>query len=232
MTPAPNLQELIEIVLADAASEDPLQQLGQAARTAGALEDVTDSLLGHFVDRARRAGRSWSEISAVLGVSKQAAHKRFWSGVAPTFERFTPRARAVLSSANEHARGFRHPSVGSEDLLVALFEPAEAVAAQVLREAGIDQTAVSLQIPPEPDGAAPAPATGAMPFSQPAIAVLRRALQEALQLGHNYIGTEHLLLALFDGGAGTPASAILEGFGATYDDFKDRVVKKLEAYRT
>ena len=77
MTPAPTLQELIQTVLADTRSGDPLRQLGQAAQTAGELEDVTDSLLGHFVDRARRAGRSWSEISSVLGVSKQAAHKRF-----------------------------------------------------------------------------------------------------------------------------------------------------------
>jgi ATP-dependent Clp protease ATP-binding subunit ClpA len=90
---------------------------------------------------------------------------------------------------------------------------------------------VSLQIPPGIDGAAPPPATGAMPFSQSAIDVLRRALQEALQFGHNYIGTEHLLLALFAGGSGTRASAILEGFGATYGDFKDRVVQKLEALR-
>jgi Clp amino terminal domain, pathogenicity island component len=227
MTPAPTLQELIETVLADAGSGDPLRQLGQAAQTADELEDVTDSLLGHFVDRARRAGRSWSEISSVLGVSKQAAHKRFWSAP-PTFERFTPRARAVLADAAEQARRLRHPTVGTEDLLLALFEPAEAVAAQVLREAGIDRTAVTGLVPAGSEAAAASPPTGAMPYSPPAIDVLRRAVQEALQLGHNYIGTEHLLLALFDDSAtDAGASAILHGLGADYDDFKRRVVDKL-----
>lgn len=226
MTPAPNLQELIETVLTDAGSDDPLRQLGQAATTAGSLEDVTDSLLGHFVDRARRAGRSWSEISSVLGVSKQAAHKRFWSAP-PTFERFTERARSVLSRAGEQARGMQHPSVGSEDILLALFEPPEAIAAQVLREAGIDRAAVVEEVEHMPTGTAPA--TGAMPYAPEAIDVLRRTLQEALQLGHNYIGTEHLLLGLFsddDDGA----SAILHRLGAGYPDFKDRVDAKLAGF--
>ena len=230
MTPAPTLQELIETVLTDARSGDPLRQLGQAAQTAGELEDVTDSLLGHFVDRARRAGRSWSEISSVLGVSKQAAHKRFWSAP-PTFERFTPRARAVLADAREQARRLRHPTVGTEELLLALFEPAEAVAAQVLGEAGIERTAVVELVPAGSEAVASDP-TAAMPYSPPAVDVLRRAVQEALQLGHNYIGTEHLLLALFDDSTtDAGASAILHGFGADYDDFKRRVVDKLAGFR-
>jgi hypothetical protein len=232
MTPAPNLHELIETVLADARSTDPLEQLGEAARTASDLEDVTDALLGHFVDRSRRAGRSWSEISAVLGVSKQAAHKRFWASPPrdaagrPTFERFTPRARAVLADAGEQARALRHPSVGAEEILLALFEPAEALAAQVLREAGIDRTAVIDRIAAGPDGGGP-PAKGAVPFSPSAIDVLRLAVQEALQLGHNYIGTEHLLLAMFgDDGA----SAILVAVGGSHEDIKNRLSEKLATY--
>jgi ATP-dependent Clp protease ATP-binding subunit ClpA len=237
MTPAPNLHELIETVLSDAGSTDPLELLGRAARTAGELEEVTDALLGHFVDRSRRAGRSWSEISSVLGVSKQAAHKRFWATPSrdaegkPTFERFTPRAKAVLADAGKQARTLRRPAVGSEDILLALFEPAEAIAAQVLQEAGIDRDAVLARIPPGSEGAT-APAEGAMPYSQPAIDVLRRALQEALQLGHNYIGTEHLLLGLFDDGAAVAGgSAILVAAGAGYPDIKERVSAKLANFR-
>src|SRR5579864_6320963 len=98
MPPAPTLSELIRTVRADAAGDDALELLAQASRTVGELEEVGDALLGHFVDQCRRAGRSWSEISRVLGVTKQAAHKRF-SVAAPAFERFTPRARAVLESA-------------------------------------------------------------------------------------------------------------------------------------
>jgi hypothetical protein len=86
VTPAPGLQELIATVERDAASRDPLDLLTTASSTVARLEEVGDAVLGHFVDRCRRQGHSWSEISAALGVSKQAAHKRF-SFPAPTLER-------------------------------------------------------------------------------------------------------------------------------------------------
>ncbi len=95
MTPSPTLQALIDSVKEDADSEEALGQLAQASRTVGDLEQVADALLGHFVDQCRRSGHSWSEISTALGVSKQAAHKRFTTEL-PTFERFTERARKVL----------------------------------------------------------------------------------------------------------------------------------------
>ena len=91
MTPAPGLLELIESVERDASGHDPLDQLTMASSTVSQLEETADALLGHFVDRCRRHGHSWSEISAALGVSKQAAHKRF-SLPAPTLER-APRQR-------------------------------------------------------------------------------------------------------------------------------------------
>src|SRR5215475_14278535 len=114
MTPPPTLQELIDTVRRDAQTDDPIGQLAVAAAAASDLEQTTDALLGHFVDRCRRAGRSWSEISTALGVTKQAVHKRFAGPLAerlaaaggdPTFERFTPRARRVLSAAQELSHG-------------------------------------------------------------------------------------------------------------------------------
>lgn len=77
MAPPPTLQELIEIVRQDAPSDDPLDQLATAAATVADLSEVGDAVLGYYVDRARHAGASWTAISAALGVSKQAAHKRF-----------------------------------------------------------------------------------------------------------------------------------------------------------
>ena len=140
MTPSPTLAELIEIVKADAARDDTLGQLAQASRTVSDLEQVSDELLGHFVDQCRRGGHSWSEISAALGVSKQAAHKRFSFG-APAFERFTERARAVLSpGAEEQARLLGHGFVGTEHLLLALFEPAESMAARILSDLGVNSS--------------------------------------------------------------------------------------------
>src|SRR5882724_13373384 len=104
MTPAPNLQERIDTVHADAASAAALDQLTAASHTVADLEAVADAVLGHFVDQCRRSGHSWSEISGALGVSKQAAHKRFsFAGferlASPSFERFTERARAALRAA-------------------------------------------------------------------------------------------------------------------------------------
>src|SRR5580693_4293263 len=113
MTPPPRLQALIDSVRQDAGTDDPISQLAVAAATAAQLEETTDALLGHFVDRCRHDGRSWSEISAALGVTKQAVHKRF-AALAdqvlaaipePTLERFTDRGvsqetvQAVVASA-------------------------------------------------------------------------------------------------------------------------------------
>src|ERR1700679_756007 len=128
MTPAPSLEELIKSVRADAPSDDPLDQLSEASRISASMEATGDALLGHFVDQSRLGGYSWTQISAALGVTKQAVHKRFSSSAAtfefgaPTFERFTPRAKAVLAGATEQARRAGHEAVGSEDLLLALFE--------------------------------------------------------------------------------------------------------------
>ena len=229
MTPSPTLQDLIESVRADAGTADPLGQLSQAARMVSGIEEVSDAVLGHFVDQCRRSGRSWSEISAALGVSKQAAHKRFSAGAAPSFDRFTPRARAVLGAAAEAARGLGHGVVGPGHLLLALFEPKEALAAQVLAEAGLTRGACEGPVRAAEEeagsGAAPGP-KGELPFSPRTVEVLRGAVEEALLLGHNYIGTEHLLLALYrdpeDG-----AARVLAGAGAPYDEVRARVVDKL-----
>src|ERR1700679_960763 len=125
MTPSPTLQALIDAVKADAPGDDPLVRLTQASRTAADLEQVGDALLGHFVDQCRRSGHSWSEISNALGVSKQAAHKRF-TLEAPTFERFTDRARSVLRQSETEAHRLGHGFVGTEHILLALFEVPES----------------------------------------------------------------------------------------------------------
>src|SRR5580704_8752581 len=129
MTPPPSLQELIDTVRLDTATDNPVDQLVTAASTVADLEDTSDALLGHFVDRCRREGRSWSEISGALGVTKQAVHKRFAASVAdqiiasipaPTFERFTARARVVISSAALAARDAGREKVSSVHILLGL----------------------------------------------------------------------------------------------------------------
>ena len=223
MTPAPSLQELIETVRADAASADALDQLSTASQTAADVEDVTDAMLSHFVDQCRRSGHSWTEISKALGVTKQAADKRF-SPV--TFERFTPRAKTVLRVANEEAKALGHNYVGTEHLLLALFADPEALAAKALKNAGVTRAAVEakiLEITPRTDMT-----VSTTPFTPRAKTVLGRALGEALNFGHNYIGTEHILLALFTD-EDAMAAKILADLHVEHDAVKADIVKMLTA---
>jgi hypothetical protein len=229
MTPAPTLQELIDAVRADAPGT-ALEQLAQASAMVGQLEEVGDSVLGHFVDQCRRAGHSWAQISEALGVSRQAAHKRFTGpGSAPGWERFTPRARAALQRASEEAAALGHGWVGTEHLLLALFGPPEALAARVLAGAGITHDACRAEVgrligtttlPPGP--------AGERAYTPRAIEVLRGTVEEALLLGHNYVGTEHLLLALFRD-PGTAAARTLAALGVTREDVVARITDLLAA---
>jgi len=226
MNPGPTLQELIASVSADAAGGDDLALLAAAARTAADLEEVADGTLTHFVDQCRRNGRSWSEISRALGVTKQAVHKRFSS--TPTFERFTVRARGALKGAAAAATRLRHNYVGTEHVLLGLYAEPEGVAARVLVERGLTGDRVEaaiLALTPRGDIE-----VGAPPFTPRAAACLEKTVSEALQLGHNYIGTEHMLLGLFSDPEGF-AARIMADAGVTYDDVRARIIEMLSALK-
>lgn len=223
MTPGPSLQDMIATVQADAPSSDALDQLATAARAAAELEDVADATLGHFVDQCRRAGHSWTEISQALGVSKQAAHKRF--SPPPSMDRFTARAAAILSAAPEEARRLRHNYVGTEHILLAIAADEECLAAKVLAELGATHSTLEgelLQITP----AGETDITGTPPFTPRAATALQKTLTVALDLEHSYIGTEHMLLALFDDSESL-AFHLLHGAGASYDAARQRVLAHL-----
>ena len=226
MTPGPTLDQLIATVRTDADRDDPLDQLETASRTVAELEEVADAALSHFVDQCRRSGRSWTEISRALGVTKQAAHKRF-SLTTPTLDRWTQRAQALLEHAVAEARRLRHHYVGTEHILLALLADAESLAAKVLADIGIARPAVEaalLEVTPRGTTTVDAP-----PFTPRAATCLEKSVSEALQLGHNYVGTEHILLALFADPEGLAARILLQ-LGATYDDARERVIAKLANY--
>jgi ATP-dependent Clp protease ATP-binding subunit ClpA len=254
MTPPPSLQNLIETVQQDSPSDDLLDLLVTASATVHQLEDVNDALLGHFVDRCRRGGRSWSDISSALGVSKQAVHKR-WStpladrlieAPAPTFERFTARARSVLVAADAAARELHRRHVATEHLLLGLFAEPQGLAARALSAmsitrdsahaaitavAGADPVADRMADPaagPAGSGQAQAGQSGAgrLPYSPEAAAALRDAVAEALELGHNYIGTEHILLGLLRD-PDSRAARILDDLGANAAETRVRLTEML-----
>jgi hypothetical protein len=248
MTPPPRLQDLIDTVQQDSPSDDLLDLLVTASSTVAQLEDTSDALLGHFVDRCRRAGRSWSEISAALGVSKQAVHKRFSGDLAdriiaassspPSFERFTTRARDTLVAAETAARALGRDSVGTEHLLLGLFDQPDGLAARALTAVQVSQAGVLAAVQAADAGAGPAgrtadPGTGAdtrLPFARDAKTALRDALAEALELAHNYIGTEHLLLGLYRS-PDAPGARILDQLGASQAEVRTRIAEMLRGYR-
>ena len=221
MTPAPTLQQLIETVERDAPSADLLDLLATASSTVAQLEEVGDSVLGHFVDRCRRHGHSWTEISTALGVSKQAAHKRF-SFPVPTLERFTPRARTAVDAATTAARSLGHNFVGTEHLLLGLFAEPEGLAGQALAEAGLERATVEAKVlDAVPRGNEPL-LDNPLYVPQASLA-LQGALGEALRLGHNYIGTEHILLGLVRD-RDTRAASILSELAVSSEWIRTRLV--------
>jgi ATP-dependent Clp protease ATP-binding subunit ClpA len=235
MTPPPTLQDLIDTVRQDSPTSGPLDELTTAAATAAQLESASDALLSHFVDRCRRDGRSWTEISDALGVTKQAAHKRFAAEIAdriiarvpaPSLERFTPRARSVLATARQAAQesGARG---NSGHLLLALYSQPEGIASRVLVAMGVSVEAVQAAFEALSPAAAE-PTAEAPAYTTDAAQALRDALTEALSLGHNYIGTEHLLLGLYRS-QDSPAAAILAVVGSTEAEARTRVLELLRA---
>jgi ATP-dependent Clp protease ATP-binding subunit ClpA len=237
MTPPPTLQELIDTVRADAGTGDPLRQLETAAAAAADLEQTTDALLGHFVSQCRRAGQSWSQISAALGVTKQAVHKRFAGPLAerlaaagpPSFERFTARARAVLQAARAAATGRGDAEVAAGHLLLALFSEPEAIAAKVLAAMGVSAGQAAAALPAAAGPAAAGGDGGRVPWSADARQALTGALAAALELGHNYIGTEHLLLGLLEDEDSLAARA-LAAAGARRAEAQARIAELLRGY--
>jgi len=195
MTPTPNLQDLVQSVRAEVADTDPLGQLTKAAELSASLNTLGDRLLDHFVFQCRQAGMSWAELSSALGVSKQAAHKRFYSST-PNMNRFTAKAQAVVQGSIDLARKLGHTTTGTEHLLVAMFEPSDSLAALALTRLGLSREAALEQLLQRNPGQ-PEETVGAIPSSEHRKEALRGAVDEALELNHNYVGTEHLLLALY-----------------------------------
>src|ERR1700724_678636 len=127
------------------------------------------------------------------------------------FERFTDRARRVVVLAQEEARMLNHNYIGTEHILLGLIHEGEGVAAKALESLGISLEAVRAQVEEIIGHGGQAP-SGHIPFTPRAKKVLELSLREALQLGHNYIGTEHILLGLIREGQG-PAIEVLDRLG-------------------
>jgi hypothetical protein len=218
------LDNLITYVQALHPDGGPLDRVSDAAGVSADLSEESDALLGHFVDQARRSGATWNEIGAAMGVTKQAAQKRFVPGRHGDFSRFTERARVTMASARLLA--------GDSDVSAAhlgsatLLDPA-GIAARMVGRAGLTPGQVYAAL-----GTAapvPPPAADATPAGLADLATdgsgreaLRSAVRAALLFGHNYIGTEHLLLGVIDGG-GPAGAALAAGLGLTSETAREHM---------
>jgi ATP-dependent Clp protease ATP-binding subunit ClpA len=146
------------------------------------------------------------------------------------FERFTDRARRVVVLAQEEARLLNHNYIDTEHLLLGLIHEGEGVAATALESLGISLEAVRTQVE-EIIGHGERAPTGRIPFTPRAKKVLELSLREALQLGHNYIGTEHILLGLVREGEGV-AAQVLVRLGADLSRVRQQVIQVLSGSAT
>jgi len=151
-----------------------------------------------------------------------------WEAGNKVFERFTDRARRVVVLAQEEARLLNHNYIGTEHILLGLIHEGEGVAAKALESLGISLEAVRSQVE-EIIGQGGSSPSGHIPFTPRAKKVLELSLREALQLGHNYIGTEHILLGLIREGEGVAAQVLVK-LGADLSRVRQQVIQLLSGY--
>ncbi|MEV0295620.1 Clp protease N-terminal domain-containing protein [Nocardia sp. NPDC050710] len=235
MTSSLRLDDLISAIK-KARPDNVLEQLSDAMVAAGHLGEVADHLIGHFVDQARRSGASWTDIGVSMGVSKQAAQKRFVpktpgdaAAMDPNsgFAKFTPRARTVVMAAQEAARVAGNTQIGTAHVVLGLLTEPSGLAVQAIIANGVEVDAVraaaTAALPAADGDEVPA----LVPFGPEAKKVLELTFREALRLGHNYVGTEHVLLALLEQENG---DGLLTGLGLDKDKIEADLTELLSQF--
>src|SRR5262245_27648727 len=184
------LDELISAI--KQVHHDVLDQLADAVLAAEHLGEIADHLVGHFVDQARRAGASWTDIGQSMGVTKQAAQKRFVprsddvddmdSG---QFARFTDRARRTVMRAVEIARGAHNESVEPEHVLLSILSDKRALASHAIVASGASVDAIRAATVAAFPAPVEEPLPDHLPFSPRSKKLLQLVVREGLRLGHN-----------------------------------------------
>ena len=229
------LADVIHRIEEGAPGAAAIERLELAVEAAGELAALSDALLDHFVEACRDDATSWARIGEILGVSKQGAQQRFvprqtdldgFAGT-PEFRRWTPRARAALQHAVEEAARLGQTFVGTEHLLLGVLD-GENLAVVALDALGADNTVLRDTLIERIGTHRAVPGDG-LPFTPLARRALDRCLREALRLGHNYVGTEHLLIALAEGEG--LATDVLHEAGVDADGVRREVIRLLARHR-
>jgi hypothetical protein len=233
----PDLPSLIAELDARTADGGDLDRLAAAEEIADELSALGARLVGYYVEQARSRGNSWADIGAHLGITRQAAQQRYTPARfrltlgdligTGGFTRFTERTRSTLIRAEQHAARLGSATVDPTHVLLALLDDHDTLAAQALDRLEVDTAALRKTLEAKQDTASAR--TAAPPLSAPARRLLETALTQALKLNHNYIGTEHLLLALAHT-PDDPAAQLLADRGVTYDRAREAVHAVIDEY--
>jgi hypothetical protein len=223
------LDELISQVRSRHPDGNVLDHLAEASSIAEHLDELADHLVGHFVDQARRAGASWTLIGQSMGVTKQAAQKRFVAGES-SLDRFTDRARIVVLKAQNVARDRGDREVTGLHVILGLLAEWNGLAGRAIEASGVTRDAVANAVEGQlPPGGAE-PVASHVPFSAGLKKVHELIVRESLRLGHNYVGTEHILLGLLEN-HDEPGARLLTGLGVTKADVEAWTLRAIEDIR-
>jgi Clp amino terminal domain, pathogenicity island component len=220
------LESLINSLDSELEEADVLTKVSEARQRARGLAELGDQLVDHYVAAARATGASWSQIGDAMGVSKQAAQQRKGQG---TFERFTDRARKVVVYAQDQARTWRHGMIDTEHVLLGVVHEKEGLGAKVLAALAGSTEAVTAVLTADMVRG-DEKRSGHIPFTPLAKRVLDETMAAAVELGHNYVGTEHILLGLLRVPEGKAARA-LDSLGIDQSRAKDAVTAALIGYQ-
>ena len=231
------LDNLISYVKALHPGGGPLENVSDAFAVSTQMDEQADALIGHFVDQARKSGLSWSQIGGAMGVSKQAAQQRFvptragdlFPKGAKPFSRFTDRAARVFLAAGKLAAP---EPVGAAHLAAALLTEPRGLAAKAVVAAGVTPEQVYAAVgagPAQPAGKAGPAELLDLTIDESAKTALKEALKSALRLGHNYIGTEHLLLGVLSRGG--PVTDAFTGLGLPAERAEELITGEIAAFQ-
>lgn len=200
-----SLGELIVKLDDDLNEASVLDKISEAQLRSHTLTALGDQLVGHYVSLARQDGASWTEIGDAIGVSKQAAQQRHSPQV---FERFTDLARHAVVLAQENARSHKHDFIGTEHLLLGVLGEPGGLAYRLLVEKGGSEEAVQQAIKRQMGPAQKKVPRGHIPFTAMGKEAIEQSIRASQDLGHNFVGTEHVLLGLLLVPEGAAAKAL------------------------
>lgn len=227
-----SLNDIIASVTGADPDGDALHHLSQSMIVSEELTGMADGVVGHFVEQARQDGASWAEIGGSMGVTRQAAQKRFvprepadaTSTAATIFARLNDAAKQATESAKEHARQAQHDQVKTEHVVLGLLDELEGLAAHAVEalDVPLEQVAEAVKAAFNPPGRGvqeeqtvpDEPVGKDVPFGRDARKLFDQAMREARRRGRTRVGPEHLLLGLLRDD-NSPGAAILNSFGIT-----------------